>query len=477
MIEVSEKIISYLKNTFGESAASRYLNFINEEPAVYIRANLLKVSGADLTKRLFEEYNILLKEVEELPGAFKVLKGEEIIGKTLEHICGYYYIQGLSSMIPASVLKPNQGNTVLDACSAPGSKTTQMAEMMNNKGKMVVNEIQTDRIKTLVYNLERMNILNAGVLHLKAELLSKIYHEHFDKILVDAPCSGLGIIQKKGEVSNWWSLERVERLSDMQLRILISAIKTAKVGGEIVYSTCTLTPEENELIINKVLSKYPVELCEFNLSFPYAEAFTSYQNQKLNPSLTNAKRILPWEINSDGFFIVKLIKTSQTELKEKIIPKQKSINIVSSRHKNILPFLKKLSDEFRVDLEIFDSYSFVNKAGDIFFFDSNWNDDHPGIFERIGTKLGMADKYGNLVLHTQGAQIFSKYASENFFEIENREELKIYLEGGTIKKSFDRGKQCIVRYKGITLGSAGITPNGIKSRFPRAKRTQDIIIV
>ena len=150
-------------------------------------------------------------------------------------------------------------DTVLDLCSAPGSKTTQLGEMMRNNGTLISNEIALDRVKMLVFNIDRMNLINAGIIHSKGELLSKIYPDYFDKILVDAPCSGLGIIQKKNEISNWWSLKRASILGDLQLRLLIAAIKMVKEEGEIVYSTCTLTIEENELIINKVLKKYPVK--------------------------------------------------------------------------------------------------------------------------------------------------------------------------------------------------------------------------
>src|SRR5690606_18620642 len=156
------------------------------------------------------------------------------------------------------VLNPSSEDVVMDLCSAPGSKTTQMAEMMNNDGTLVVNEVEIDRIKSLVFNLDRMSMVNTGIIHSKGEVLSKYYNNHFDKILVDAPCSGLGIIQKKEEVSNWWNLNRVERLQELQMRLLISAIKMAKVGGEIVYSTCTLSVEENEMVIDKIIKKYPV---------------------------------------------------------------------------------------------------------------------------------------------------------------------------------------------------------------------------
>ena len=159
---------------------------------------------------------------------------------------------------------------------------------MDNRGTLLINEINNERIKALVFNLERMNVINASVIHSKGEILSKVYSDHFTKILVDAPCSGLGIIQKKGEVSNWWSLDHVERLQHLQMKLLIAAIKMAKVGAEIVYSTCTLSIEENELVINKILEKYPVELIDINLPIYSHSAFTEYDGKQLNPELKKA---------------------------------------------------------------------------------------------------------------------------------------------------------------------------------------------
>ena len=270
-----------------------------------------------------------------LPSSLKIKNKSEYVSRSIEHIIGLYYIQGLSSMLPPLVLNPSQNDIVLDLCSAPGSKTTELAELMNNNGTLIANEIQLDRVKMLVYNIDRMNLINTGVVHSKGEMLSKIYEDHFDKILVDAPCSGLGIIQKKGEVSNWWSLDRAERLGDFQTRLLIAAIKMLKVGGEVVYSTCTLTIEENEMVLNTILNKYPVEAVEMDLPVKSHEAFTSFKDKSLNQNLSKAKRIFPWEVDSDGFFIIKLRKTGSTNSPEKIIPKKRDLKFIDIKNKEI----------------------------------------------------------------------------------------------------------------------------------------------
>ncbi|MDR3626844.1 MAG: RsmB/NOP family class I SAM-dependent RNA methyltransferase, partial [Ignavibacteriaceae bacterium] len=286
MIEISDNIFSYIKSLYGEQAANIYTEYIKQEPAQYIRVNTIKATTENLLTKLKQNHSIEAEEISSVPGALKITQDNGVLGKTIEHIIGEYYIQGLSSMIPPLILEPRENETVLDLCAAPGSKTTEIAAMMNNKGTLVANEVSLNRVKMLVYNIDRMNIMNAGVMSSKGEWLSKIYESYFDKVLVDAPCSGLGIIQKKEEISNWWSKDIAERLGDLQLRLLIAAIKMVKTGGTIVYSTCTLTPEENEFIIDKVLTKYPVELDEIELPVKCHEGFTSYNGITLNPTIS-----------------------------------------------------------------------------------------------------------------------------------------------------------------------------------------------
>ena len=313
---VSDKIFSYLVETFGEEAANNYRDFVEKEPSKYIRVNERKTNRDDLSNQLFDIYRIKTLPVHYPPNALKITDGYEYAGSTLEIAFGFYYIQALTSMLPPFVLSPTEKDIVLDLCSAPGSKTTQLAEMMNNKGVLVVNELEIDRIKALVFNLDKMNFMNCGVLNQRGEILSKYYDSYFDKILVDAPCSGLGIIQKKNEVNSWWSLDRVNNLSEIQTKLLVSAIKMLKVEGELVYSTCTLTPEENELIIDKILRKYPVDVETVNIPLKHHQGLTSYKDEKLDRRLAKAIRIFPWETDSDGFFLIKLRKTGETKAPE-----------------------------------------------------------------------------------------------------------------------------------------------------------------
>jgi 16S rRNA (cytosine1407-C5)-methyltransferase len=372
------------------------------------------------------------------------------------------------------VLNPSDKDIVLDLCAAPGSKTTELGELMNNRGTLISNEIQSDRVRMLAYNVGRMNLVNTGIIHSKGELLSKIYSEYFDKILVDAPCSGLGIVQKKGEVSSWWSKERSERLGELQLKLLIAAVKMARPGGEIVYSTCTLTVEENEMVLDTVLRKYPVEVIETYLPFKTHGGIISYGGKRLNPELAKAKRILPWEIASEGFFLIKLKKTGETKPPEQITIRKREIKFLEAESRELVKQLTKLSEIFGIEKEVFQRYRFYFKKNDIYFTAGEWYDNNPGLFEKIGTKFGILDRNNEIILHTNAAQVLGNTISRSIYKLENQNELKIYLEGGTIKKDTGNYGQYIVKYRDLLLGTAVISRTGIKSRFPRSKRTQEI---
>lgn len=471
---VSSNIYSYISFYYNEEAAQKFSDFAEKEPVLYLRVNTIKNNTPGLKKLLSERYGIETEEVDFIPNALKIVKGRELVSRTIEHIMGEFYIQGLSSMIPPIILNPQPGEKILDLCAAPGSKTTQIAEYMNNKGTLVANEIQLERIKTLVYNIDRMNVVNAGIIHSKGEILSKTYNNYFDKVLVDAPCSGMGIVQKKGEVNTWWNITKSKGLGELQFKLLIAGIKMLKVGGELVYSTCTLSLEENELVINKLLNKYPVELVDIELPIKSHPGFTRYHDEELNPTVSKTRRILPWEADTDGFFILKLKKTEDIEANEPLHLKPSLWKLVKYDHKDVYSFIKNASETFGIAIEHFKPYKYLIKNLDIFLVAEDWDDKFIARFERVGTRFGVMDKNAELTFHTQSAQVFRKYITKNIYQIETPEDFKTYVEGGTIKKEIAPG-QYVMEYRGSMLGTAIVTEAGIKSRFPKAKRSQALI--
>ncbi|WKZ69064.1 MAG: RsmB/NOP family class I SAM-dependent RNA methyltransferase [Melioribacteraceae bacterium] len=473
-IQLSENITSYIKDVFSETFLKNYIDYHQSEYNPYLRISSF-VDEQNMLSRL-ANYGIQLEKIENVPLAYRVLSGTQMIGKTLEFALGKYYIQSLSSMIPPHVLKPTENDKVLDLAAAPGSKTTQLAEVMNNRGTLYANEPNVNRIKGLVFNLDKLNFVNIGVIKFKGELLSKVFENYFDKILVDAPCSALGIVQKKGEVSNWWNTNQVDKIANLQLRMLISAIKMAKVGAEIVYSTCTMTVEENEFIINKVLQNYPVELEVIELPVKSHEGFTSYNGNQFSSELNKTRRIIPWEINSEGFFVAKLRKIDSTIANRKAEIKPRDREMISARSKKIEKYLFGLCDHYGIEFEYFQEHQYLFRGNDIFFLHKSWEADDLSVFHRIGTPFGLVDKNDTAHFHSLGARYFAPHITKNKIDLDDTDDLKNYLTGGTIKRSFDGEGQKLIESRGFAFGTAISFPDGLKSQFPRNMRTGEIII-
>ena len=314
-----------------------------------------------------------------------------------------------------------------------------------------------------------------GVIYHKGELLSKVYQSYFDKILVDAPCSALGIVQKKGEVSNWWNRKKVGRISEIQLRLLISAVKMLKVGGEIVYSTCTMTVEENEFVVNKILKNYPVEILEINLPVKAHPGFLSYLDEEFHEDMHKTRRIIPWEINSEGFFITKLRKIEETIPNKKELIKERGLTLITPKNRKISKYLDDVHNQFGIPFKVLNSFNYMIKSNDIYFINDGWEADNLNVFNRVGIQFGNIDKNDTAHLHTNGARALQQYITENIFELESEEELRQYMSGATIKSIKAEYGQKVIKYGENILGTAIALREGLKSQFPRSMRTQEIL--
>ena len=472
MIELSQNIANYLESLYNKEFVENYKKYIESYPNQYIRIDP-NTDHNNLILRL-QKYGIELEQAQ-LPFAYKVIKGSDKVGKTLEFTLGMYYVQSLSSMIPPFILNPSENDITLDLCAAPGSKTTQLAELMNRRGTLIANEVNQQRVGSLNFNVDKMNLSNIGVMKQKGELISKTFDNYFDKILVDAPCSALGIVQKKNEVSNWWNLEQAEKIAEVQFKLLVSAVKAAKVGAEIIYSTCTLTIEENEYVLDKVLKKYPVEIEEFDLPLKHVNGFTKFGEYE-NQNLALSKRIIPWENDSEGFFVAKLRKTDSTEPLEKTNYSKSQRLFFSANHRNIKPYLKQLHEYFGIDETVLNQYKYIQNKSDLLYVNSDWLVEDSSYFFKLGLKLGVIDRKDKLNIHSDAARTFGKFATKNKIILESKEDLTIYLNGSIIKKIFDSIGQKIVEFEEMILGSAVQTNEGLKSQFPRNLRTNEIIL-
>lgn len=249
MTELPASFKERMKLQLGE----RYGDFIasyDRPPCKAIRVNTLKINADDFARIS----PFALRQVGWERDGFYV--DEEKAGKTVLHAAGAYYVQEPSAMCAAPLLDVREGERVLDLCSAPGGKGTQMAQKMRGKGIIVLNEINDRRAKILSSNVERLGITNAVVTCASPEEISREFAEYFDKVLVDAPCSGEGMFKKEPNAIPEWSEANVAACAARQRGILDCAAKCLRSGGRLVYSTCTFSPEEDELQTADFLARH-----------------------------------------------------------------------------------------------------------------------------------------------------------------------------------------------------------------------------
>ena len=283
---------------------------IHTHPKNFIGCNTLKISAQDLYIKLnkkwkveqpFKEYpEIMLIEQDLLPGE---------LGNAIEHILGYYYIQEISSMLSVIALDPKPNDFIIDLCASPGSKTTQISSMMQNQGTLIANDLKMDRIAILASNLERCGVTNAIVTKNDAiGLCSKLSKSEFkfDKILLDAPCSGEGTLRSSPKTFLMWNEKVVYKLSRLQKKLIAFALKCLKIKGNLVYSTCTHSPEENESVIDFALKNFPVKIEKISLPLKYREGITEWNDEQYNEEVKKCCRIYPQDNDSEGFFVCKM---------------------------------------------------------------------------------------------------------------------------------------------------------------------------
>ncbi len=268
-----------------------------------LRVNTLKTDARALVKRL-EKNKVKLEKIPFLKDGYWC-KAEFSLGATPEYLLGHYYLQGAASQLVGEALDPRPGETVLDMAAAPGSKTTQLAQLMKGQGTIVALDSNVQRLASLRNNCERLLVKNVVMLKKDARYAPDLGIE-FDKVLLDAPCSGNFCSEP-----DWFAKRRIEDIKQngrVQKELLKAAHKVLKKDGVLVYSTCSLEPEEDELIIDWFLNKFEdIELLDMKLPLG-DEGITAWEGKELSPELAKTRRFWPHKTQTEGFFIAKLRK-------------------------------------------------------------------------------------------------------------------------------------------------------------------------
>jgi len=231
------------------------------------------------------------------------------IGATPEYLCGHYMLQSAASFLPVLSLAPHPGDKVLDMAAAPGGKTTYIAQMMKNKGFLVANDYKKERLRAVHFNVQRMGITNCVVTNYDGRKFPKIMRG-FDRVLLDAPCSCLGVLARYPQAKASRQYIDVYKAAHLQRELLRAAIDCCKVGGYVVYSTCSVAVEENEAVVDYVLKHRHCKIVETGLPEEIeTKGYTKYKDRRYDDKMKMTRRVYPHRENMDGFYIAKLKKT------------------------------------------------------------------------------------------------------------------------------------------------------------------------
>ncbi len=287
--------------------SDEFIEFMLKPVRQSFRINRLKAEPDEVLKNLSQDF-----ELERIPWCeegYFVCEEErnKRITKTIEHQLGLIFSQEASSMIPPITLDVKPGMLILDMAASPGAKTTQIASYMQNRGCIIANDVKYPRINILISNLQKCGVTNAVVTMMDGRSFSK-YENKFDRVLLDAPCSNVGMIRKNFKYLKIWNIKEVEALSRLQKQLIRAAYRALKPGGVLVYSTCTLDVKENEEVVNTLLSATDAEIEGIRLPIKTRPGITEFEGVRFSKYVRKCLRIHPQDNDTEGFFVAKILK-------------------------------------------------------------------------------------------------------------------------------------------------------------------------
>ncbi len=424
-----------------------------------LRVNTLKISVADFLT-LVAPYSWQLTPVPWCEEGFWIERDDEEalpLGSTAEHLSGLFYIQEASSMLPVAALFAD-GNTpdrVMDVAAAPGSKTTQIAARMNNQGAILANEFSASRVKVLHANISRCGISNVALTHFDGRVFGAALPEAFDAILLDAPCSGEGVVRKDPDALKNWSVASNLEIAATQRELIDSAFHALRPGGTLVYSTCTLNRDENEAVCLWLQAQYPdaVEFLPLNDLFPSASKCVTPEG---------FLHVFPHIYDCEGFFVARLRKTSAIE----------SLPAPTFKVGNF-PFTPLKTREAAqitaaanlAGLQWGDHLRLWQRDKEVWLFPTEIE---PLIgkvrFSRVGIRLAETHNKG---YRWQHEAVIALAGQDNMFALTQQEAEEWYRGRDVYPQTSPAGDDAVVTYQGFPIGLAKKVGSRLKNSYPR----------
>lgn len=459
MVNLPSEFTEKYQNLLGEKRAKALFNSFDLPPVKAFRLNPLKNNFTNVTYSLANKVNYIEN------GYYG-----EISGKDVEQLAGYVYSQDPSAMFVAEVADIKPGDKVLDLCAAPGGKTTQLASKMNGEGILVSNEIMPKRAKVLLENIERFGIENILVTNEAPEKLTHYFPNFFNKIIVDAPCSGEGMFRKDHEAIQYWSQKHVERSQALQKKIVDQAYKMLEPGGTLVYSTCTFAPEEDEQIVEYLLEQFDdleIEPIDIKDDFDAGRPEWSTTNNQL---LRHTARFFTDRNFGEGQFVAKL-KKEETVNSNPTVYSRENFKIMSTNKlaKSNLNVVNEFIDQTGLDF----NYSILSQLAinqeHVF-----WPIVDPKTISglhilRNGVEFGEIKK-NRFLPHQHLAQIKQKKSAQ-VYELTSQDDFEKFAHGETIKVSSSLRGYVLVSYKNKVFSWGKIGHDQIlKNFYPKGLR-------
>lgn len=470
MADLPQSFLDSMKEILGEDYEA-FLAGFDGQRQYGLRVNTLKMN--------LEEFERIapfhLKKVPWISNGY-FYEAEDAPAKHPFYSAGLYYLQEPSAMTPASRLKVQPGERVLDLCAAPGGKATELGAALQGEGLLVANDINTARARALLRNLELFGISNSFVTNEPPHVLAERFPEFFHKIMVDAPCSGEGMFRKNPAVVDSWQEKGLEYFSKLQREIIVQAADMLLPGGMMFYSTCTFSPLENEKTITHLLKERPdMEVIPMEDYEGFAEGLTSYRGEVFDESCKLCRRIWPHKMSGEGHFMALLHKKSGTQQQVQQTVSQSSI--WWEKCKGLNKEQKAAAEDFFSHVNIAYDGKRIDVRGDNLYYLPAPKYDGRGLhFLRNGLFMGEFKKKRfepsqpfALALHAQDFDQVLDFPADD-------ERLSRYLRGETLDVSDliagekkRKGWQ-LVMVAGHPLGFGKLVNNNLKNKYPAGWR-------